>query len=132
MENNFSNIMADRSDAELLNILTNQRDDYQPEAIQAAEIEYKKRNLSEDQINIAQKEIEIVNEQVLEKANQKLETIWKAIAFIFPGILLLIFSGTFKADGYDKKAKELIKWTLYGFGFYLGLFILIMILNNLG
>jgi len=129
MEDNFVEIMAQRTDAELLKILKEQRDDYQPDAVLAAEIEFKKRNLSEDQIKTATKEIEIDKKIVLDKANKKLGGGWKTFAFIFPGLLLIIFSGTFKADGYDRKARELVKWTLFGLAFYFGLALLIIILN---
>jgi hypothetical protein len=42
-----------------------------------------------------------------------------------------MFSGTYKADGYDRKAKQLVRWTLYGFGFYFGFIILMGILSAL-
>ena len=122
--------MAQRTDAELIKILNEQRNDYQPEAVEAAELELKKRNLNDDQIKIALLEVEIKNKQELDKANQKLGSGWKTIAFIFPGLLLIIFSGTFKADGYNRKARELTKWTLFGFGFYIGIAIILVILNE--
>ena len=129
MENKFEVIMSQRSDADLLKILNEQRNDYQPEAVIAAEIEFKKRNLNEQQIQTATIELETDKKIVSDKANEKLGGGWKTMAFIFPGLLLIIFSGTFKADGYDRKAKELVKWTLFGFGFYFGLALLITILN---
>ena len=121
--------MSQRSDAELLKILNEQRYDYQPEAVVAAEEELKKRNLSVEAIEKAKKEIEINKKVVADKADQKLDGAWKAIAFIFPGLLLVIFSGTFKADGYDRKAKELVKWTLFGFAFYFGFGVLLVLLS---
>jgi phosphomevalonate kinase len=131
MENNFSEVMEQRSDAELLKIVNEQRNDYQPQAVLAAEKELAKRNLSANQVDEAKKENEIKAQIESDKANKKLGSGWKVLTFIFPGIILIIFAGTFKADGYDKKARELTKWTLYGFGFYFGLVILIMILNRI-
>ena len=43
---NFAEAMAQRSDAELLKIITFERDQFQPEAILAAEEECRKRKLS--------------------------------------------------------------------------------------
>jgi hypothetical protein len=42
---------------------------------------------------------------------------------------MLILAGTVKAGGYDRKAKEMRKWTLYGFCFYVGLGLLLSLLT---
>jgi hypothetical protein len=123
--------MSQRTDAELLKIVNEHRNDYQPEAVIAAEKELTNRNLSTEQIHEASKENEIKLKIDTAKANTKLGGGWKTLAFIFPGIILIIFSGVFKADGYDRKARELTRWTIYGFGFYIGFAILISILNRL-
>ncbi len=129
MGNDFSEIMKQRTDAELLKIVNEQRDGYQSEAIEAAEKEIKERNLSIVQIDAAKKVNQEKDQIETEKANEKLGKGWKILTFIFPGIIQIIFAGTFKADGYDRKAKELAKWTFYGLGFYFGLVILIILLN---
>jgi hypothetical protein len=131
MENQFTNVMSQRSDADLLKIVNEHRNDYQPEAVIAAENELTNRNLSTQQIQEASKENEIKHKIDTDKANTKLGSGWKILAFISPGIIYIIFSGVFKADGYDRKARELTQWTLYGFGFYVGFAILISILNRL-
>jgi hypothetical protein len=131
MENKFTSIMTQRTDAELLKIVNEQRNDYQPEALEAAELELKNRNLSIERVQEAIQENETKKQIETLKANMKLSGGWKVLTFIFPGLIQIIFAGTFKADGYDRKASELTKWTLYGFGFYFGLAILIMILNRI-
>lgn len=70
MENNFSKVMAQRSDSELLKIVNELRNDYQPEAIEAAEIELISRSLNNDQIENAKKEIEFQDKITSE--NQRL------------------------------------------------------------
>lgn len=50
MENEFESVMSERTDIELLQITTTNRNDYQPKAVMAAEIEIKKRNLSTEKI----------------------------------------------------------------------------------
>lgn len=130
MKNRFTNIMIQQTDAELLKIVNELRNDYQPEALNAAELELKNRNLSIERVQEAIKENETKKQIETEKANMKLGDGWKVLTFIFPGLITIIFSGTFKADGYDRKASELTNWTLYGFGFYFGLAILIMFLTR--
>jgi hypothetical protein len=129
MENKFISIMTQRTDAELLKIVNEQKNDYQPEAIEAAELELKNRNLSDEQVEEAIQENRSKEQTETEKSNMPLSGSWKVLTFVFPGLIQVIYAGIFKADGYDRKARELAKWTLYGFGFYLGLAILVMILN---
>lgn len=45
-ENSFTNIMSQRTDVELYKIVTELKDEYQPEAVVAAQLELEKRNLS--------------------------------------------------------------------------------------
>ena len=127
MENEFDAVMQKRTDAQLIKILNGPPDDYQPTAIDAAKREFERRNLSEAEITTATEEIE--QEQLVDesKANMPLGIFPKIIAFIFPGILLIMFAGTYKADGYDRKAKEMVKWTLLGVAFYVSLVVLMII-----
>lgn len=129
MANNFDEVMSIRTDAELMKILNSPEGDYQPSALDAAKREFAKRNLSDNQVSTAKQEIEDDKKIKDEKANVPLGTGWKILTAIFPGLLQLVFSGTFKADGYDRKAKELVQWTFYGFGFYGGIVFLIILLE---
>ena len=128
MENQFDEVMRKRTDADLVKILNGPPDDYQPAALEAAKREFERRNLSETQMATVKEEI--IHEQEVDeaKANAPLSVAPKIFAFIFPGILLLMFAGTYKADGYHRKAKELLKWTLYGFAAYIGFVILMIVL----
>lgn len=129
MANRFDEVMSKKSDAELLKIVTGSLDDYQPDGLEAARREFEKRNLSADRLETVKQEIEQKQKLKIDKANQPLGPAWKVLTFIFPGLIQIIFSGTFKADGYDRKAKELVRWTIYGFGFYVGLVVLILLLD---
>lgn len=129
MTNEFSIIMSQRTDAELLKIVNEQRNDFQSEAVAAAEAELQKRNLSSTQVQEAVHENEIEKQIESMKANVKLASGLKALTFIFPGIIQIIFAGIYKADGYDRKSRELVRWTLYGFGFYLGFSILFYLIR---
>lgn len=128
MENEFDNVMQKRSDADLIKILSGPPDDYQPIALNAAKREFERRNLSDIQIATAKQQI-IQKQQIDQtRADMPLGTLPKIFAFLFPGILLLASAGIFKADGYDRKAKELTRYTLYGFGFYV-FFVLVNVLR---
>ena len=128
MNFDFTRAMSDATDAELIKILTVDRENYQEAAVEAAELELTKRNIPTEQIektrqlHTAQKQFEDI------KANAPLDTHWKVLTFIFPAILQIIISGVFKSEGYDRKANELAKWTLYGFCFYISIAILFTIL----
>jgi len=131
MENQFDEVMSKRTDAELIKILNSAEGDYQLMALEAAKREYEKRNLSTEQITIAEQEIEQRQQKDELKANEKLSSNGKIFAFLFPGLLLIMFAGTYKSDGYDRKAKELTMSTVYGFCFYIGLALLLTILSHI-
>jgi len=131
MTNEFTDIMSKRTDEELIEILSLFKDDYQPDAIEAAEKELAKRNLSTETIETARQEIDEKYWMIEVRANMPLEPHWKILTCIFPAIFNIIIGGTFKADGYDRKFSELVRFTLYGLGFYVSLVILIAILIRL-
>lgn len=129
--NEFTHVMEKRSDSQLIEIVTKLRDDYNPEAVKAAEIEIEKRNLSIEQIELAKEEIKLKDKELEDRANKPLQTHWKILTFLIPGILNLILAGTFKADGYHRRFSEAWRWTFYGLGFYFGLFMLIVLIEIL-
>lgn len=124
MHFDFTETMKQASDAELLKIVTMDRDNYQETAVIAAEDELSRRNLTVEEISAAKSHNLQQHEIAVRKANVPLEAHWKVLTFLFPGFLNLIFSGTFKGDGYDRKSRELVKWTLYGLCFYIGIALL--------
>jgi hypothetical protein len=128
MENTFIEVMSKRSDVELVEILTKYKNDYQPEAIYAAETEFKKRNLSLEKMNEIEKEIKTKKNNKIIIENKPLQVYWKILVFIFPGFLNLIFSLIFKAEGYEKRYKETWKWTFYGILFYAILILILFLL----
>ncbi|MDB5125969.1 hypothetical protein [Mucilaginibacter sp.] len=131
MGNAFDAVMLKRTDADLINILNSPEGDYQPAALESAKSEFERRNLSQEQITVAAQVIEQKQQADTNKANEPLGIMPKIVALLFPGVLLLIFSLTYKADGYYRKAKELRRWTLYGVGFYTGLIILSVLITAL-
>lgn len=119
MSNEFDEVMRKRTNADLIRILNSAPGDYQPPALEAAKREFESRNLSDGQVTTAKDEIEQKLQLDESKANEPLGIGWKIFAALFPGIIQVMFAGTFKADGYYRKAKEMVRWTLYGVCFYL-------------
>jgi len=120
MSQDFSEIMSKRSDAELIEIVKKFRDQYQPEAIEAAETELKKRDLTPDKIEAAKQEIKQKEDNIKNKADEPLGIGWKILAFIsvflgiFPVILSFLIASRIKGEGYERKCKEVRLWTFYG------------------
>ena len=118
MQFDFKKVMKENSDEELIKILTVSRADYQEEAIVAAENELHSRNLSEEK----KESYRIVAEENfvrdVKKANEPLGTHLKVLTVIFPMIITFILSGFYKSNVYDKRAKELVMWTIFGFVIY--------------
>ena len=121
LQNRFADAMAGRSDAELVEILTKRRNDYQPDALAVAEMELVKRNLTTEQVEQAKQSVELKDQEIQQRANEPLGAGWKLLTFLIPGIINFMIAGTLKADGYDRKFREAWRWTFYGFGFYLSL-----------
>ncbi|TRX65967.1 RDD family protein [Carboxylicivirga sp. M1479] len=106
MNKDFTEVMAQRSDEELIKILTVHKEDYQPEAIHCAEKELQKRNLSIE-------EQQTIKEEVVEETKQKnkiesnvpssmlrfvhllVDTIsYLVLYFIIAGTINLVLTGT--------------------------------------
>ncbi|MCW3106177.1 MAG: hypothetical protein JWQ09_683 [Segetibacter sp.] len=127
MNFDFTKTMVEASDSELIKIVTVDRENYQKAALDAAEKELTERNLPIEQVEKTKKLQETQKQFDEIKANAPLDTHWKVLTFIFPAVLQLIISGVFKSDGYDRKANELAKWTLYGFAFYITIVIVFVL-----
>jgi hypothetical protein len=107
--------MKEKSDGELIELVTKLKDDYQPAAVEAARKEIDERNLSTDQIETAESEIKERENTKLANAEQPLEA-WQAILFVVFcwGIIPWAIAGTFKADGYHRKYKDAWKFMKIG------------------
>ena len=120
MNFDFEKTMEKASDTELIRIVTNP-DQYQHEAIIAAQKELSKRNIPHEQFLTIKGSVGKENDIQAYKANTPLEIHWKVLAFLFPGFVQLILASSFKAEGYERKANEVARWTFYGLGFYIAI-----------
>lgn len=127
-KNKFADVMAGTPNEELLDIVTRLRNDYQPEAIVAAETELKKRNLGNEQLLTAKQKVEQKVKGIEERANEPLSTSEKLLSFFLPFRGLLLTVTNYHKDGYETKLKQLTQWRLFGVVFYI---LLILILSRL-
>ncbi|MGO2357396.1 hypothetical protein [Mesonia sp.] len=66
MENEFKKVMSERSNEELIAILTHKRKSYNPSAVQAAEAELSKRDVIIDESKIIENQEEVLEKQTSE------------------------------------------------------------------
>jgi len=129
MGNNFKEVMKKRSDSELLEIVTKLKNDYQPEALDAAREEINNRNLSQEQIDLAENEIKEKEKAEKDRKDEPLETGQRILFFIFFwGIIPWIMASTFKNNGYNKKYKDAWRFMKYGFLTYIGIIVIMILL----
>ena len=125
--NEFSRAMSERTDEQLIDIVTRKRDEYQPEALLAADEEFKRRSLTHEVLVEAEQNLAVRSAVTEEKANAPLDVPWKILAFLFPGFVFLLVSLLMRSDGFERRSWELGRWTLYGVAFYV---VAILILTN--
>ncbi len=127
MNKNFIEIMQDKSSEELIYILNNHKDDYQPEAIDAIEHVLKNRNLSEDDLQIIRNTADLIKQEHSEKSNIPLDIVQKILFFLFfYGVIPWAIAGTFKAKGFERKYKDAWKAMKWGFIVFL-IFVLFLV-----
>jgi len=129
MQFDFTSEMAKRTDEELIQVLTVDKENYLPEALAAATKEFENRKLDNGKVSVITNQLEQQKEVDSKKANEPLDLGLKIATFIFPLFPTLILSGFYKAGGRDRKARELAVWTLYGFCFYAVIAIILIVTN---
>lgn len=152
--------MAQRSDKELAIILTTKRDEYQAEAINAAQIEFDKRNLDVNNFVTVEemRAVEKAREPIPNK-DKKFNWLHKFLTFFSLGyityfvrliatyildmpflvilsvpitiIVQVVLFKEFKKKGFDTLALNLKNWSLNGWIFYTGIFVLVYLLDTI-
>jgi len=112
MEFNFKKTMKETPGSELIRIIITNRDEYQEAAIGAADIELARKGLAQDELQKLKTRDLWENGKTAFKVTLPLEIYWKILSFLLPGLFQLILAGYFKANGYDKKASDVGKWTI--------------------
>lgn len=148
-ENPFSESMQNKSDAQLLQLIGSQRQEYQAMAILAAEEELKKRDIDPDAI---QPEDLLDKEELMRKRTFAFKWYHKAGMFVLPFFIGVLFhwltslAGSpaswqflgfpflflcyymlyhqLKAKGYGQMATDFKHWTSYTLYSYIGILVL--------
>lgn len=152
MQNQFTQAMSERSDKALVDIVTVHREDYQSEAIEAAEAELLKRNLDVNDYYTQEMLDEIKANDVVPPDQKTLTVLHKVAIVIAPALVIFLVSRFFsslgptaltkflplpftilvmygihynlKENGYLKMAKEFVLWCNYTIAIYIGLILL--------
>lgn len=152
MQNPFTEAMSERSDKELIDIVTLTREDYQAEAIEAAEAELLKRNLDVNDYYTQEMIDELKANASVAPDQKQLTVLHKAAIVLAPALItfllirfftslgqtaltkflplpftILVMYGFYyniKENGYLQMAKEFVLWCNYTIAIYIGLAIL--------
>jgi len=92
MNTDFEDIMSNRTDEELIKIVTVDKDDYQPLAVVAAEEEIKKRNLDTARIEETENELTVQIEVQSQLDNKMVSSSTRFLHFIIDRIICLIIA----------------------------------------
>jgi len=113
-ENPFFKVMKERTDAELIEILTLRSQDYQPEAVAAAKEIFKSRNLTFDEIKLASDELETKIQKSKIASSETLPWYLKVFYAFFPILgfaMALIYLSEQKTQKYHQAwSFALIPW----------------------
>ena len=131
MSNRFTRAMSDRTDEELVAIVSGPEDDWEPEALEAAAAEVARRNLSATRVEKVVKRIEKSSRKAKEPLDQggKLLALMSGATCI-GGVVVLIYYATLMKRGERRKAAEVGTW--FGYGVAIGLVALVVFLAARG
>ena len=121
---NLSNIMGQKTEDELINILTLDRDDYTENAIETAKIEFEKRGFNLEKYEKSYLKYLELKKNLNENANKPLEKQTKIIGMILPYISIYMYKKEFQKNGFERKIRELYTASNIGIILYILLNIL--------
>lgn len=90
MTTDFKEVISQRTDEELVKIVTIQRDDYQPMAVEAAEEEIKKRGIDTTKAEEIKADLEVKIKEEKEFDSKKVNSGTRLLNFIIDSIAFLI------------------------------------------
>lgn len=153
MTKDFSQAMAERSGRQLADIVTFHRDDYEPEALRAAEQEIVRRQIDINDFYTEEQVVEARFAAGEDKANLAFRWQHKAGTVLLPCIVIVLVTALFKAigqapfikvlgfpvivlvhyliyrrlrdTGYTRMAKDFAGWIAYTLFIYIGLLLLL-------
>lgn len=153
MVKDFSQVMSERTDKQLIDIVTFKRHEYQPEAIVAAETEIERRKINSDSFYSPEQIQEIQNPPRPNKSEVQFTWHYKVLTVLltpaiiavlttltnffgrelltralgFPAIVVIHYAihSKLKEEGYTLIAKDFLKWVAYSLYIYIGLLLIL-------
>ena len=130
-KNNFKTAMKKRTFAELVEIVKKKRNDYQPEAVEAAEAELELRKQKGEKWEAPPKDEPVRKLTLAEKEVLPLPVIWKIATLILPGVMNIRMAEKLRKEGYKKQCDDLWHWFFYGLFFWVGILVLLFIMSQI-
>lgn len=118
MDQLYYTIMQQKTDKELVRLVYFERNEFHHEGVTVAEEEIRRRGLTEETIASYKKELEPLIAAEKQKAEAPLPFPCRIMSILLPGALPFMLSKNFEEGGELRKARELRKWSVYGFIFY--------------
>jgi uncharacterized RDD family membrane protein YckC len=115
MKNDFTDVMATRSDEELIKIVTLERGNYEPDAILAADFEMASRKLDITSVTEVTEKVIEEDMKIVETSRNAVSTgirftnfiidffVWSYLAYIFKG-LIIVNSADSSGRGYNQSS----------------------------
>jgi len=120
MKSDFSEVMSNRTDEELVKIVTVQRNDYQPEAVIAAEKEIEKRNLDINKIEEIKNEIETNDLEIKSTKTNTVNSLIRLLHLVIDFIMFFILAFILSVIiGFFVPNIETVNEKLFGYGIFL-------------
>lgn len=124
--------MSGKSNEDLYDILHSHSQDYMPQTIEAARAEFSRRQVNAPTLS----NVAIAAERAREKEEARLSWPLRMLAFFVSSTILfipvLLAHRHFVEKGERRKAREWVRWAIYGFVFYCVLAILMRVLASKG
>lgn len=119
----LTKVMSNKTDEQLLGVLSAYSKDYSSDAIEIAREEFERRKLDPAALKNLYTNIE--RTERLHDAGLKFPSKMTAFFFstVFLGIPVILAHRHFVENGARRKAREWGRWALYGFAFYVALFV---------
>lgn len=152
MTKDYTQVMFERSDKQLVDIVTLKRDEYQPEAVMAAEKEIERRQINIDVFNSALQNDSLPASTEPDKSTIIFEWYHKGLTVLLPAAIITFVTMFFnflgsqpilrvlglpaiilihyaihhrlRGLGYTRMAKDFLIWITYTLYIYIGLIIL--------
>jgi hypothetical protein len=118
MDQLYYTIMQQKTDKELVRLVYFERNEFHHEGVLVAEEEIRRRAIPEETIEQYKKELEPVIAAEKQKAEAPLPFPWRIMSLFLPGALPFMLSKNFEEGGELRKARELRRWSVYGFILY--------------